>query len=136
MKTRLLLAFVGLAIGFVLPTFAQQTTLPDPQLREALATLNKKYDDGFVNSDAAALAALYTDDGVHVTFNGPPIYGREAIQKHFEDDFKQLHFNKYLSTLDPNKRVSNATRRTPFRPGQIPRKRRKSGWFRRSKAQS
>jgi hypothetical protein len=80
MKTRLLLAFVGLVIGFVLPTFAQQTTLPDPQLRDALATLNKKYDDGFVNSDAAALAALYTDDGVHVTFNGPPTYGREAIQ--------------------------------------------------------
>ena len=88
MKIRCLLAFVGLAMGFALPTFAQQTTIPDPQLREALATLNKKFDDGFVNSDAAALAALYTDDAVHVTFNRPPIYGREAIQKHFEDDFK------------------------------------------------
>jgi len=99
MKIRLLLAFVGLATSLALPTFAQTNT-PDPQLREALATLNKKFDDGFVNSDAAALAALYTDDAVHVTFNGPPIYGREAIQKHFDDDFKQLHFNKYLSTLE------------------------------------
>ena len=99
MKIRLLVGLVGLAMGFALPTFAQTNT-PDPQLREALATLNKKFDDGFVNSDAAALAALYTDDAVHVTFNGPPIYGREAIQKHFEDDFKQLHFNKYLSTLE------------------------------------
>src|SRR6516164_8986637 len=96
MKIRLL-TLVGLAIGFALPTFAQQTNTPDPKLREAFATLLRKMDDGWVNSDAAALAALYTDDAVHVTFNEPPIYGREAIQKHFENDFKQLHFIKYLS---------------------------------------
>src|SRR5271165_4756643 len=100
MKIRFLLALFGLAISFAVATFAQQPNTPDPQLREALATLLKKMDDGFVNSDAAALAALYTDDAVHVTFNQPLIYGREAIQKHFEDDFKQLHFNKYLSTLE------------------------------------
>ena len=102
MKIRLPLILAGLAISFALPTFAQQTNAPDPQLREALATLLKKMDDGFVNSDAAALAAFYTDDAVHVTWNGPPIYGREAIQKHFEDDFKKvhLHFNKYLSKLE------------------------------------
>src|SRR5271165_3178733 len=99
MKIRLLLALAGLAISFALPTFAQQTNPPDPKLREALATLLKKMDDGFVDSDAAALAALYTDDAVHVTWNRPPIYGREAIQKHFEDDFKglKLHFSQYVS---------------------------------------
>jgi len=99
MKIRLL-ALVGLAIFFALPTIAQQTNTPDPQLREALAALNKKFDEGFVNSDAAALAALYTDDGVHITFNEAPIFGREAIQKHFEDDFKKIHFIKYLSNLE------------------------------------
>ena len=99
MKIRVLLTLAGLAIGFVLPTFAQQTTAPDPKLREGFATLLKKMDDGFVNSDAAALAALYTDDAVHVTFNRPPIYGREAIQKHFENDFKKLklHFIQFIS---------------------------------------
>jgi|SRR5271165_815453 len=102
MKIRFLLALVGLAISFAVATFAQQSNTPDPQLREALATLLKKMDDGFVNSDAAALAALYTDDAVHVTFNRPPIYGREAIQKHLENDFKKLHlhFIKYLSELE------------------------------------
>jgi hypothetical protein len=34
MKTRLLLAVAGLAIGSALPTFAQQTNTPDPQLRQ------------------------------------------------------------------------------------------------------
>src|SRR5271167_4703098 len=97
----LLLTLAGLVIGFTLPTFAQQANAPDPQLREALATLNTKFDEGFVNSDAAALAALYTDDAVHITsFSDPPFYGREAIQKHFEDDFKKVHFIKYLSTLE------------------------------------
>ena len=98
MKIRLL-TLVGLAIGFALPTFAQQTNMPDPKLREAFATLLKTMDDGFVNSDAAALAAFYTDDAIHVTFNRPPIYGREAIQKHFENDFKKLklHFIQFIS---------------------------------------
>jgi hypothetical protein len=36
MKTRLLLAVVGLAIGSALPTFAQQTNKPDAQLRQKL----------------------------------------------------------------------------------------------------
>jgi len=99
MKIRFLLALLGLAISFAVATFAQQPNTPDPQLREALATLLKKMDDGFVNSDAAALAALYTDDAVHVTSNQPPIYGREAIQKHFQGDFKglKLHFSQYVS---------------------------------------
>lgn len=99
MKIRFLLALVWLAISFAVATFAQQPNTPDPQLCEALDTLLKKMDDGFVNGDAAALAALYTDDAVHVTFNQPPIYGREAIQKHFEGDFKglKLHFIQYIS---------------------------------------
>ena len=99
MKIRFLIALIGLAISFAVATLAQQTNTPDPRLREGFATLLKKMDDGFVNSDAAALAAFYTDDAVHVTFNRPPIYDREAIQKHFENDFKnlQLHFIQFIS---------------------------------------
>jgi hypothetical protein len=36
MKMRLLGALVGLAISFALPTFAQQTNTPDPQMRSDL----------------------------------------------------------------------------------------------------
>ena len=57
MKIRLVVALVGLAISFALPTFAQQTNTPDPQLRQAIVALHKKYDDAFNNGDAAAMAA-------------------------------------------------------------------------------
>ena len=99
MKIRLLLALVGLAIGFALPTFAQQKDTPDPQLRAALVAFNKKEDEAFNNNDAAALAALYTEDAIEVTDQGP-IYGQEAIKKHFEDVFKTMHFSNHLITPD------------------------------------
>jgi hypothetical protein len=60
MKIRLLLALVGLAIIFALPTFAQQTNAPDPQLRERILALAKKFDDAFNNNDAGdSGSALY-----------------------------------------------------------------------------
>jgi hypothetical protein len=43
MKIRLVITLIGLAISFALPTFAQQTEKPDPQLREALLALAKKH---------------------------------------------------------------------------------------------
>jgi len=99
MKIRSLLALVGLAISFALPTFAQQTNTPDPQLREALLALAKKVDDAWNNNDAAAVAALYTKDAVEVTNEGP-IYGREAIEKHYADLFQKVHFSNHLVTPD------------------------------------
>ena len=100
MKRCLLLALVGLAIGFALPTFAQQTKTPDPQLREALATRNKKFDDAFLREDAAALAAFYAEDGCYVDPAAGPIYGRKSIEKFYTDLFKKVHHTKHSSTLE------------------------------------
>jgi ketosteroid isomerase-like protein len=100
MKRRLLFTLVGVAIGFALSTFAQQTTIPDPKLRDASAALNKSFDDGFINGDAAALAALYTEDAVIVSPDAEPIYGRDAIEQHWADLFKKVHFSKHLRTLE------------------------------------
>jgi len=99
MKIRLLVPLVVLAISLALPTFAQQTSKPDPQLREALLALAKKVDDAWNNNDAAAVAALYTKDAVEVTNEGP-IYGREAIEKHYADLFQKVHFSNHLVTPD------------------------------------
>jgi len=58
MKIRLVVALVGLAISFALPTFAQQKdTITDPQLVEQLKAIGKKTGEVFNKNDAAALAA-------------------------------------------------------------------------------
>jgi ketosteroid isomerase-like protein len=99
MKIRLQTALMVLAISLTLPTFAQQTNAPDPQLRQMLDASIKKCDEAFNNNDAAALAALYTDDAVIVTDHGP-IYGREALEKHFADLFKAIHISNHIGKAD------------------------------------
>ena len=101
MKIRLVVALAGLAISFASLIFAQQTNTPDPQLREQLVALTRKFDDAYNNNDAAALAALYTEDAVEVTDTGP-VYGRRAIEKHFADVFQKVHVSKHLLTIDQN----------------------------------
>ena len=99
MKIPLLLVLAGLAIGFTVPTFAQQTNTPDPQLVQQLAALPKKFAAAFNNNDGAAVAALYTEDAVLVNDSGP-IYGREAIEKHYVDLFQKLHFSNHIAKTD------------------------------------
>jgi hypothetical protein len=74
MKIRLLLALTGLAIGFVLPTFAQQKDTLDlrivqqrdllgiPDALAIFGELSGKLDDAYNNKDAEAAAALFTED--------------------------------------------------------------------------
>ena len=90
MKIRLMVALVGLAIGFTAPAFAQQKDTVDPQLAEQLSALSKKTGEAFNNNDAAALAALYTEDAILVPDTGP-VYGRAAIEKFWAGLFKKFH---------------------------------------------
>jgi ketosteroid isomerase-like protein len=99
MKTRLLVALLGLAISFALATFAQKTDTPDPRLRQMIDEFAEKYAEAVNNNDAAAVAAFYTEDGVFVTSDGPK-YGREAILKFYADLFRQFHFSNYSSKAD------------------------------------
>jgi len=99
MKIRLLITVAGLAIGFAVPTFAQQTNTPDPQLRQRLVALIRNYDEVFNKNDAPALAVFFTEDAVFVTETGP-IYGREAIVKHFADLFQKVHFSDHIGKPD------------------------------------
>jgi uncharacterized protein (TIGR02246 family) len=99
MKVRLLLALVGLAICFALPTFAQQKDTPDPKLREKLIAAIKKHTDALDKNDAAAVTACFTEDGVYVTPDGT-ISGREAIEKHYEGVFKQIQLSNNLAPAD------------------------------------
>ena len=94
MKMRLLLAIAGLAISFALPTFAQQKDAADPQIAQqrdllgdvkALAEfgeLGLKLDEAYNKNEAAAVAALFTEDAVLVApdwmSSGRVMLGRSA----------------------------------------------------------
>ena len=100
MKICLIVALAGFAISFALPTFAQQTNAPDPQLRQKLVDAIKKHTDALDKNDATAVAANFTEDGVFVTPNAT-FFGREAIEKHYADDFKQgFHSSNNIATPD------------------------------------
>ena len=45
MKMPLVVSLAGLAMGFALPTFAQQTNTPDPELRQQLEAVIEKHAD-------------------------------------------------------------------------------------------
>ena len=77
MKKHVLLALVGLATGFVVPAFAQEKDTVDPQIRQQLEALSKKFDDASNKADAPALATLFTQDAVEVGPDGP-VYGRQS----------------------------------------------------------
>jgi ketosteroid isomerase-like protein len=79
MKIHFLLGLVGLAIGFAAPGFAQEKEA-DPQAVEQLRAEAKKFEEAYNNHDAAAVAALFTDDAVLVTPQGT-FYGPQAIEK-------------------------------------------------------
>jgi len=64
MEKRLVVPLVGLAISLALPTFAQQTNTPDPQLRQALDDLFRRETQAYNNNDAAAIAATFTEDAI------------------------------------------------------------------------
>jgi len=97
---RLLGALVGSAISFAWPIFAQQKepTLTE-QDRQQLVALHKKWDEAENNNDAAALAALFTEDAVFVTPEGM-VLGRQAMEKQHADVFEQWHPTNHISTVD------------------------------------
>jgi uncharacterized protein (TIGR02246 family) len=101
MKTRLLV-LAALTISFAVPTFAQQKDAVDPQLIEQLAQIDKKYAEATNNNDAAAVAALFTEDAVFVTQDTGLLYGRQAIEKQYAEWFKGAHASDHIGKSDPN----------------------------------
>ena len=99
MKKHVLLALLELATGFVVPAFAQEKDTVDPQIRQQLEALSKKFDDASNKADAAALAALFTQDAVEVGPDGP-VYGREALEKRYSDMFQKWHPTDHLNTIE------------------------------------
>jgi hypothetical protein len=70
MKIHLLLALAVFAISFTVPTFAQQKDTLDPEIAQQIRVLPMKFHEAINRNDAAAIAALYTEDGVNVASGG------------------------------------------------------------------
>ena len=100
MNKCLLLTLGGLTISFVLPIFAQQKDSADPRVsrqRDLMGdaeTLDEfgvfatQQSEAFTNKDPAAVAALFTEEGVLVAPDGV-FSGRQAIEKRYRDTFPQ-----------------------------------------------
>src|SRR6516225_1452397 len=94
MKIRSVVALVGLAISFALPTLAREkeevkpfpfTPIPaGPQLVQQIEAINQKFDEAFNKHDAAAVGELYTANAVQTTPQGS-FSGREAIKGYITD---------------------------------------------------
>jgi uncharacterized protein (TIGR02246 family) len=108
MKIRLVVSLIGLAIVLAVPTFAQKDTV-DPKIVEQIRALASKYDAALNNHDAAAVAALYTEDGV----SGAPHatgHGRQAIEKAYANWFKHWQVGNYFTKVDRVNAVGNEVR--------------------------
>jgi uncharacterized protein (TIGR02246 family) len=66
-----------------------------------LNALCKKWAEAENNNDAAASAALFTEDAVFMSNTGP-VYGRQAIERWYTDDFQEWHHSNHIQKSDPN----------------------------------
>jgi len=107
---RLLLTLVGLAIGFTVPTLAQQKDTVDSKSEQQVRALAAKYGEAFNKNDPAAVAMLYTEDGVH-GFHGTT-HGRQAIQKWYAHEFQSWHPNNRFTCVGRVSAVGNELRST------------------------
>jgi uncharacterized protein (TIGR02246 family) len=73
----------------------------DPQITQQLEAIGRNTDEAFNKGDAAAVAALFTQNAVVVTPQGP-VYGRQAIEKMYVDLFQKVHFSNHLTKADQN----------------------------------
>lgn len=73
-----------LAIGLVCMTLAGAAEeLPSVELPAELARVLTDYESAWQAKDAAALAALFAEDGFVLSSGVPPVRGRAAIEKHY-----------------------------------------------------
>ena len=87
MKIRLLLALVGLATSFALPTFAQGKNALAPEVRQQIEAVFMQFQEAYNKHDAAAMGELHAQNAVEVRSWQGIASGRDAIQKRFAFDF-------------------------------------------------
>jgi len=98
--------FAATIIGLSLPSFAQNAA-SDANAREAAEQFVAGFNTAAKNKDAAALAALYTEDAFLVTPDGT-VSGRPAIERWRLEGFKVVTAKP--SQLDRVELIGNSVR--------------------------
>jgi uncharacterized protein (TIGR02246 family) len=84
MKIRLVVTLAGLAISFALPIFAQEQNTVDPEVRQQIEAVLMKFGEAFNKRDAAAMAALYTQNAIRLeSWWSEANLGQQAIEKSY-----------------------------------------------------
>jgi ketosteroid isomerase-like protein len=85
MKAHLVHVLIGSPFAFALLAFAQPKDTVDPKIIEQLQEEDRNFESAYNKHDAAAIAALFTDEAVMVTPHGT-FTGRAAIEKKYEEE--------------------------------------------------
>jgi uncharacterized protein (TIGR02246 family) len=79
----------------------EQKETAHPQTDQEVRAIATKFEEAYKKHDAAALAALFTEDAVLLRDHGP-VYGRQAIEKYHADMFQKWHFIDIAIKHDQN----------------------------------
>ena len=77
----------------------RKTLRGSSECRPSPAVLATKQEEAFTNKDAAAVAALFTEDAVLVAPDGI-FSGKQAIEKRYEDTFQRWPFTQFNDPRD------------------------------------
>jgi ketosteroid isomerase-like protein len=82
---------------------AQEKGAVDQKTLEQLEARRKRYDERVNNNDAAAVAALFTEDAIFVTESGL-FYGRQGVENLYAEwfDAPGWHISNYIGKIDPS----------------------------------
>jgi uncharacterized protein (TIGR02246 family) len=87
MRNSCLRLVLFLLVGLAAAPARAGPDVTESELMQAATELGRQYDANYNNKNAAALAALYTSDGVLVSPSGAIIRGREALRTYYADRF-------------------------------------------------
>jgi ketosteroid isomerase-like protein len=100
MRSRLALFLVGSAALAACSKPAPAPTVDLAAARTQIAAANKAWDDNYLKGDAAAVAAIFTEDAEEYPAGRPTIRGRAAIQADIQADMDSTKYTASVDTTD------------------------------------
>jgi len=87
MRNPYIRSLLFLLAGLVAAPVVAAADVTEQELMQATTELGRQYDANYNDKNAAAMAALYTADGVFVTPSGAIVRGREALKAYYASRF-------------------------------------------------